>query len=246
MSAAAVLVRHNFALLLAEPGPALSRVGMPLVLITALRPLYSAALGSAGLTQAVTGMLVLFSLLGLNIIAGGILTERSWHTLDRLRATPARPAQILVGKAVPLGTVLLAQQGALIAYSMIFLGLRVPRPDLLLVAGVSWAVTLLCAGAALATVVRSQSELSAVNDLGGMFFTVLGGAMVPLALMPAWLRAAAPASPGYWALHALTAALDGDAGATVRAAGVLLAVAVVLGAFAAWRMARGWGRNRLL
>ncbi|MEV6965421.1 ABC transporter permease [Hamadaea sp. NPDC051192] len=246
MSAATVLIRHNFALLRAEPGPALSRVGMPLVLITALRPLYAAALGSAGLTQAVTGMLVLFSLLGLNIIAGGILTERSWHTLDRLRATPARPAQILVGKAVPLGTVLLAQQGALIAYSMIFLGLRVPRPDLLLVAGVSWAVTLLCAGAALATVVRSQSELSAVNDLGGMFFTVLGGAMVPLALMPAWLRAAAPASPGYWALHALTAALTGDATATLRDAGVLLAVAAVLGAFAAWRMARGWGRNRLL
>ncbi|NUR71422.1 MAG: ABC transporter permease [Hamadaea sp.] len=246
MSASAVLIRHNFALLFAEPGPALSRVGMPLVLITALRPLYSAALGSAGLTQAVTGMLVLFSLLGLNIIAGGILTERSWHTLDRLRATPARPAQILVGKAVPLGAMLIAQQGAIIAYSMIFLGLRVPRPDLLLVAGVSWAVTLLAAGAALATVVRSQSELSAVNDLGGMFFTVLGGAMVPLALMPAWMRAAAPASPGYWALHALTAALTGDGAATVRAAAVLLAVATVLGAFASWRMTRGWGRNRLL
>ena len=246
MSAAAVLIRHNFTLLFAEPGPALSRVGMPLVLITALRPLYSAALGSAGLTQAVTGMLVLFSLLGLNIIAGGILTERSWHTLDRLRATPARPAQILVGKAVPLGTMLIAQQGAIIAYSMIFLGLRVPRPDLLLIAGVSWAVTLLAAGAALATVVRSQSELSAVNDLGGMFLTVLGGAMVPLALMPGWMRALAPASPGYWALHALTAALTGDKAATVRAAGVLLVVAAGLGAFASWRMARGWGRNRLL
>jgi ABC-2 type transport system permease protein len=246
MNASAVLIRHNFALLLAEPGPVLSRIGMPLVLITALRPLYSAALGSAGLTQAVTGMLVLFSMLGLSIVAGGILTERSWRTLDRLRATPARPVHILIGKAVPLGAVLLAQQGAIIAYSMIFLGLRVPRPDLLLVAGASWAVTLLAAGAALATVVRSQGELSAVNDLGGMFFTVLGGAMVPLALMPAWLRAAAPASPGYWALHGLTAALGGDSGATLRDAAVLLVAGVGLGAFAAWRMARGWGRDRLL
>jgi len=246
MTASTVLIRHNFALLRAEPGPLLSRIGMPLVLITALRPLYSAALGSAGLTQAVTGMLVLFSMLGLSIIAGAILTERSWHTLDRLRATPAKPAHILVGKAVPLGAVLLAQQGAIVAYSMIFFGLRVPRPDLLLVAGASWAVTLLAAGAALATVVRSQGELSAVTDLGGMFFTVLGGAMVPLALMPDWLRAAAPASPGYWALHGLSAALDANAAATFRDAGVLLAIAEVHGAFAARRMARGWGRNRLL
>ncbi|MEV6929278.1 ABC transporter permease [Dactylosporangium sp. NPDC051485] len=246
MNASIVLIRHNFALLLGEPGPVLSRIGMPLVLITALRPLYSAALGSAGLIQAVTGMLVLFSMLGLSIIAGGILTERSWHTLDRLRATPARPVHILVGKAVPFGAVLLAQQAAIVAYAMIAFGLRAPRPDLLLVAGVSWALTLLCAGAALATVVRSHGELSAVNDLGGMFFTVLGGAMVPLALLPGWLRAAAPASPGYWALHGLGSALAGDPAGTFRDAAVLLAVAAALGVFAAWRIARGWGRNRLL
>jgi ABC-2 type transport system permease protein len=246
MRASTVLIRHNFALLLSEPGPVVSRIGMPLVLITALRPLYSPALGSAGLIQAVTGMLVLFSMLGLSIIAGGILTERSWHTLDRLRATPARPAHILMGKAIPFGAVLMAQQAAIIAYTVIVFGLRVPRPDLLLVAGASWAVTLLCAGAALATVVRSHSELSAVTDLGGMFFTLLGGAMVPLSLMPGWLRAAAPASPGYWALDGLRAALAGDAAVTLQDAGMLLAIAAVLGASAAWRIARGWGRNRLL
>lgn len=246
MNASAVLIRHNFALLLTERGPVVSRICLPLVLITALRPLYSAALGPAGLSQAVTGMLVLFSMLGMSIIAGGILTERSWHTLDRLRATPARPGQILVGKAVPFGAMLLAQQAAIVAYGVVVLGLRVPRPDLLLVAGVSWAVTLLCAGAVLATVVRSHSELSAVTDLGAMLFTVLGGALVPLSLMPDGLRAVAPASPGYWALQALTAALDGDIAGTLRGTVVLLATATILGGFAARRIARGWGRNRLL
>jgi len=246
MNGATVLTRHNFALLMREPGPVLSRIGMPLVLITALRPLYAAALGSDGVTQAVTGMLVLFSMLGLSIIAGGILTERSWHTLDRLRATPVRPVQILIGKAVPFGVVLLAQQAAIVAYGVGVLGLRVTRIDLLLVAGVSWAITLLCAGAALATVVRSTAELSAVIDLGAMFFTVLGGAMVPLGLMPSWLRSAAPLSPGYWALQGLRCALTGDATATLRSAGVLLAAAAVFGAFAAWRISRGWGRSRLL
>lgn len=241
-----VLIRHTFTLLGREPGPLVSRIAMPLVLITALQPLYAAALGSQGVTQAVTGMLVLFSMLGLSIISGGILTERSWHTLDRLRATPARPVQILLGKAVPFGCVLLAQQAAIVAYGVLVLGLSVRRVDLLVLAGLAWAATLLCVGAALATVVRSHGELSAVTDLGGLFLTVLGGAMVPLALMPGWLRTLAPISPGYWALTGLHSAMAGDVGATLRAVLVLTAVACGFGAIAAWRIARGWGRNRLL
>ena len=242
----AVLVRHNFALLAREPGPVLSRIGMPLVLITALRPLYSAALGAEGLPQAVSGMLVLFSVLGLSIISGGVVTERAWHTLDRLRATPATPAHILVGKAIPYATVLLAQQAAVVGYGVLVLGLQVRRVDLWLLTSVSWAVTLLCAGAAVATVVRSHAELAAVTDLGGLFVTVLGGAMVPLALMPAWLRAIAPASPGYWALTGLRSAIAGDAAGAVRSVIVQTAVAGVLAAAAAWRITRGWGRTRLL
>jgi len=60
----AILIRHSVVSLAREPGPVLSRIGMPLVLITALRPLYKAALGPGGSAQAVTGMLVLFSMLG--------------------------------------------------------------------------------------------------------------------------------------------------------------------------------------
>lgn len=240
-----ILIRHNVVLLAREPGPMLSRIGMPLVLITALRPLYTAALGAGGSAQAVTGMLVLFSMLGLSIISGGILTERAWHTLDRLRAT-ATPVQILIGKAVPYGAVLLAQQAAIIGYGVLVLGLSVPRVDLLALVGLTWAATLLAAGAALSTVVRSHGELSAVTDLGGLFLTVLGGAIVPLALMPPWVHDLAPASPGHWALTGLRAALSGETSATLRCVGVLAAVAAALSGFACWRIARGWGRNRLL
>src|SRR5258705_8813635 len=107
-----VLIRHNFALLAREPGPVLSRIAMPLVLITALQPLYTAALGTGGKAHPVPGMLILFSMLGLSIIIGGILTEPAWPTLDRVRATPPTPVQILIGKAVAFGPLLLAHQAA--------------------------------------------------------------------------------------------------------------------------------------
>jgi ABC-2 type transport system permease protein len=240
----AVIMRHNLALLAREPGPVLSRIGMPLVLITVLRPLFDAALGSDGVRQGVTGMLVFFSLLGLSLIGGGVLTERSWRTLDRLRVSPAQPREILVGKAVPYGCVLLTQQAVVVGYGVTVLGLHVARVDLLVLAGVTWAVTLLCFGAALATIVSSHSGLSAVTDIGGLLLTVLGGAMLPLDLLPPWVAAVAPASPGYWALTALRSSVAGDAAATLRAVGVLAAVAAALGAFAGWRLARGWGRGR--
>jgi len=241
-----VLIRHNLTLLVKEPGPLFSRIGMPLVLITVLRPLYDAAFGRDGVSHAVTGMLVLFSLLGLSTVGGAMLIERSWHTLDRLRATPARPREIILGKAVPYGIVLLAQQATVLGYGIVVFGLPVHRWDLLALAVTTWATRLLCAGAALATLVSSHSALSAVTDISGLVLTVLGGAMVPLTLMPAWVRAVAPASPGYWAVESLRAALDGDAGTTLRTAGILAAVAATFGAVAAWRIARGWGRSRLL
>lgn len=242
----AVLIRHNVAMLAAEPGPVLSRILMPLVLITAMRPLYQAAMGKDGIGLAVTGMLILFSMLGLSMIGSGILVERMWHTLDRLRVSSARPHQILIGKAIPYGVILLLQQAAIVGYGVVVLGLSVRRWDLFAVAGVAWAATLLCAGAVVATIARSFSGLAAITDIGGLFFAVLGGAMVPLALMPTWLANLAPISPGYWALGAMRGAMTGDPVATLRDAGVLAVVAVAFGAVAAWRITRGWARSRLL
>ncbi|HEX5404881.1 MAG TPA: hypothetical protein VFX16_21540 [Pseudonocardiaceae bacterium] len=77
--------------MLREPGPLLSRLLMPLVAVVVFEPLYRAAMAggrAAGAGQAVTGMLVLFSLLALSIVGTSILTERSWHTWDRLLWPP--------------------------------------------------------------------------------------------------------------------------------------------------------------
>ena len=65
-------------------------------------------------------------------------------------------------------------------------------------------------------------------DIGGMLLSSLGGALVPLSAMPHWMRHVAPASPGYWAVSALHAALDGDGAGTVRASAVLIGFAAGL------------------
>jgi ABC-2 type transport system permease protein len=246
----AMLVRHNFALLTGEPGPVISRLMQPLVLITLLRSLYVAALArdgvQAGTTQVVTGMLVMFSLLALSVVGTAILAERAWRTWDRLRATPARASEMLLGKAVPAFAMLALQQTVVIVFGVVVFGLHVRSAGLVAVAVSCWALALLGIGATFGAVLRSQSELNVAYDIGGLLLSALGGAMVPLALLPGWARAIAPASPGYWAMSALHSALAGQAAGTLRAAGVLLAVAAMMGTLAVWRISRGWPRSRLL
>jgi ABC-2 type transport system permease protein len=248
MARVAALMRHNATLLLREPGPLLSRLIMPIVLITLMRPLYLDALAregrQAGTAQVVTGMLVMFSLLALSIVGSAILTERSWHTWDRLRATPVGRAEMLFGKVMPSFTVLLLQQAVVLGFGMAAFGLRVPDPGLVALAVLAWGLCLLGIGATLGAVLRSQSELNVCYDVGGVALTALGGGLVPLSALPGWAHAVAPASPGYWAMSALRSALDGSTAATLRASAVLLLIAAATITLACWRINRGWTRSK--
>jgi ABC-2 type transport system permease protein len=98
----------------------------------------------------------------------------------------------------------------------------------------------------LATLARSQGELSMAADIGAPTISSLGGALVPLSLMPGWLQGLAHISPGYWALVLLQAAVDGRPRDMVVPAAVLMVLGLVVGIYATRRLSRGWGRSRLL
>jgi ABC-2 type transport system permease protein len=182
--------------------------------------------------QAVVGTLVTFSLLALSISGSAILAGRLGRTWDRLRGTPLHPAEMLIGKAIPVFAALLAQQLLIVGFGVCVFGLSVPHPLLLLGVLFSWSCTLLGLGTLLGVLARSMGELSAAFDIGGMLLSSVGGALVPLSVLPAWVADVAPASPGYWAARGLHAALDGDAHTAAAACGTLLGVALICGTLA--------------
>lgn len=240
----AVLVRHNLLLMRREPGPLLSRMILPIAFLTLLRPLYLAAWhgGAAGNQQAVIATLVTFSLLALSISGGAILTERLGRTWDRLRATSLSPLSILAGKAIPAYAVLLAQQALITGFAMACFGLRVTHPVLLLAVLLTWSCTLLCLGALLGVLVRSVGALSASFDIGGMLLSSMGGALVPLTVLPHWVRSVAPASPGYWVAGGMRSAFAGDIHGVLLGCLVLAGVAVTCGSIASIRLRGAGGR----
>ena len=233
------LARHNARITLREPGPALSRIISPVVLMTLLQPLYRAALpGQDGAARATLLALIMFSTLSLSVVGNALLAERIWHTLDRLRATPLRSAALVAGKcATPLG-ILLLQQVVVLGTAIVAFGVRPASPALLVLIGVAWSATVLCLGAALASVLRTPSAVSAATDLASLVSTAFSGALLPLTAMPGWVRAVAPVSPGYWAVRGFDGALQGSTVTTLTSVAVLGALALVAAVFAGRRLMR--------
>jgi ABC-2 type transport system permease protein len=231
-----ILARHNVRLLLREPGPALSRILSPLALIAILQPLYRQMHLDGD--RAVIMALVLFSTLGLSIVANAVLSERVWHTLDRLRATALRPRDLVLGKCAAPLAVLVLQQLVVFGAGVAVFGLRPRSPLLLGTMGIVWAVTVLCLGAALASVTSTPSAVSAITDGASFLSTALSGALLPLSAMTGWVRALAPVSPGFWVVRGFEAALAGTVVPVVTSAAILLGVAALAAALAARRLGR--------
>jgi ABC-2 type transport system permease protein len=227
-------IRHQSVLIARDPGPLIGYTVMGLLLITATRPLY-AALGplgpgpaETGIDRAAAGMAVMFSLFALKVGAAHLLNERTWGTWDRLRTSPAGFGEILAGKSIPILAALAAQQAILFGFAAAAFGLT-PRAGwwALAVCALAWSACVLVLGLGASTLARSPAQLSAVGDIFALVTTVLGGALVPVGLLPGWMRAVAPASPGYWALAAYRAALTSDPGQLGRPLAMLGVFALI-------------------
>ncbi|KDN21923.1 ABC transporter permease [Amycolatopsis rifamycinica] len=243
---AGALVRYNATLRLRDPSQLISYLITPMIFMVLFQPLYVKALGT-GAVEAVTGQLVMFSVFAMAIVGNAIFVEREWRTWDRLRASRAARAELLIGKAVPVFVVLLIQQAVLIVYGWLVVGMPFPvSPGLVFGAMCLWGFMLLAMGAALSTVVRSRGDLIVAVDLGAITISSLGGSLLPVSLMPPWAQALAPFSPGYWGLSLIRAAMAGNAEAMLRPALIVLGIALATGAFATYRLAHGWGRSHLL
>jgi ABC-2 type transport system permease protein len=230
----AALIVHEAVLLLRAPGPLIGYTVMPLLLMTVLQPTLQrlARAGASevgGTAQAAGGMAVMFALFALKLVGADVLQERTWHTWDRLRASPARIADVLIAKAVPLLGVLALHQGIILGFAVVVFGLRPAGPWWAIpLVVVAWSSCVLVLGTAAATLVRTPAQLSAAGDIAAIVTSTLGGALVPLAVLPTWLRALAPMSPGYWAMRCYRGVLD-DPAAISMASVAGLASFVVLG-----------------
>lgn len=184
-----------------------------------------------GMFWAVLGVLMSF--------ATSLATERSEGTWLRLRTAPVRGWHLLAGKGLACGLAMLLALNLLALVGVLAFSIR---PDWLLlelafVAGAFCFTGLSMVFAMLGRSVRAASGLAwAVL----MPMAMLGGAMIPLFAMPAWMQAASNASPVKWLLLAIEGAVwrGFSLAEMLPALGVLVAAGAALLAWVALRRER--------
>lgn len=238
------ILRHELRVMWTDPSTVLFVIVMPLVMVALMRELFATALraegfeGANGSEFAVPAMAVGFAAFSVGYAGFTFFRDHGWATWDRLRASQASSVDIMVGKVLPTVGVTVVQLALLFLLGGPLFGLEVTGSWLalaLLVAAV--ALTLSAFGMLVTAVAKTMNQLNAVGSVGGMAMAMLGGAWVPVSMMPGWAQVVAPALPTYWAMEGFRDVILRGQGvsAVVGPVAVMLGFAAVYTAVAAAR-----------
>lgn len=198
--------------------------------------------GFSPLALMAPGMALMFLMYTASRGGASLLQERAAGTHARLAASPTSQAQILGGKSLGIFMSGAAQMAILVAATGLLFRLNwgpiLPLALLLLAA--AWAATgwgLLIAAAA-----RTPGQVNAAGSAMMLSFGLLGGSLISIEGLPAWLRQIAKITPNYWGAQGFKLLAQG--GSLAGLAPTLLALILMglllfaLAAFFATR--RGW------
>ncbi len=205
----AAIARNELRILRRDPMPLMVLLVMPVIMAALYRTTFRAALvvsghpHASGSDFAVPAMIVQFGFFLVPFTGFLFFREHMWKTWPRLRASGARPAEIVLGKALPMILIGLAQIGVVLAAGVALLDLHATQSlvPLVVVAGL-YVVTATVIGIAVTALVRTSQQLNAIGFLGATVLGAIGGALVPLSTLPPWTHHLAPATPQYWAMRA--------------------------------------------
>jgi ABC-2 type transport system permease protein len=152
-----------------------------------------------GVTQynIVPGLLgVVLTMTMVIITAVAITRERERGTLENLLATPARPAEVMVGKIVPYIVVGYLQAGAILLAARFLFGVPMEGSvPLLLAAMFVFIVANLAMGITFSTIARNQLQAMQMAFFFFLPSLLLSGFMFPFRGMPAWAQSVGSVFP---------------------------------------------------
>jgi ABC-type multidrug transport system permease subunit len=154
--------------------------------------------------QNVPGFSVTFLLLGMLLgVSLGLLDERDWGTLDRLRALPIAAANVLVGKLLARFLIGVAQMTILLAVGWLAFGVSLgPQPWALLLPTIGIVFAGCAFGLVVAGLAPTREAVLPVGSIVIVTMAAVGGCWWPIDLEPRWMRSVALAFPTTWAMDA--------------------------------------------
>ena len=206
---------------------------MPLLYLLFFGPLLTGLpLGPAGTSSwqvLVPGLLLQLALFGGGFCGFGILLEKQFGVVERMRVTPVSLPALLLGRVLR-DVALLVLQSVLLVLAAVAMGLRAPMPGVLI--GLAFVAVLTLAlsslSHALALKVHTPQEFAPVINAVTMPSMLLSGLMLPMTLGPGWLDALSHVMPFRYLVDAVREAFTGDYASTALLRGALVALALTL------------------
>jgi ABC-2 type transport system permease protein len=191
-----------------DPGSLVFLLLMPLLMMAIMTPLFELSLqaqgfaGANGAEQAVPGMAAMFATFTASFAGFTFFREHGWHTWDRLRASQATTPDIMIGKLTPTLVIAVVQMTALFVLGVILLDLVIAGSlTALAMIVVAFSVAMVSFGMAITALSRTSLQLNTFSNLFGIVFAGIGGALVPIAVLPEWVQSVARFVPTYWAMQ---------------------------------------------
>jgi ABC-2 type transport system permease protein len=146
---------------------------------------------------------VIWGLIGCMMSFGiSLVIERTHGTLVRLRMAPLTRAQILGGKALACFASILFVEVMLLGVALLF-GVRPTSYAILGLGGLSAAICFVGFMMLVASMGRNEQTAAGTAWAVLMPLSMIGGAMVPTFVMPAWIQRVSYISPIRWAMLAI-------------------------------------------
>lgn len=133
----------------------------------------------------------------------GLIDERDWGTLQRLRASGAPVPGLMLGKLSARLLIGTFQMAVLFAVGRLLFGISLgPAPAMLLLPAAAIAFAAGSFGLLIACVARTRDAVLPIGSVVAMAMSAIGGCWWPLGFEPAWMRAMAMWMPTTWTMRA--------------------------------------------
>jgi len=180
------------------------------------------------------GMAIFFLLFTISYTARSFFVDRSQGMIERMRAAPVRPVEILLGKAFSVfvyGVVSLATIGV-VTTAAFGADWGAPLPAALL--GLALVFSVICLTALVIGVARTQRQAEGIGSIIVFGLALLGGDFFFISSAPSAIKHLALLTPNGWAIRGFTdlATIGGGLGTIVEPVIAILIFSVVVGAFA--------------
>ncbi len=136
-------------------------------------------------------------------VSVGLIDERDWGTLQRLRVSGATVSGMLLGKMLARFLIGLVQMVVLFAFGWLLFGITLgARPWALLMPAAAISFAAAAFGLVIASIARSRDAVLPIGAMTAMAMSAIGGCWWPIGFEPSWMMAVAQWMPTTWTMRA--------------------------------------------